>query len=126
MKILPCVHDANFYLFLCTNQLLLELYLHRLEHFQPKSNLKVSSKLIKMIKTIEILNLLDISRDSLKKKNYSVISREMQPLAALYPHVHKKIRFLKLRASLSIPLSVIAGGGMLMPTAFAPISIVSV
>ena len=104
LKMLPCVHDANFYLFLCTSQLLLELYLHRLEHFQPKSNQKVSSKLIKMIKTIEILNLLDISRDSLKKKNYSVISREMQPLVALYPHTHKKYTFFKASSfSLDLP-----------------------
>ena len=48
-----------------------------------------------------------------------VISREIKPLAALYPPHTKKVIY---RAT----ISVVAGGGMLMPTAFAPISNASV
>ena len=51
-----------------------------------------------------------------------VISREIIPLAAIYPPPslpHTKKCFIGL-------LSVVAGGGMLIPTEFAPLSIVSV
>ena len=43
-----------------------------------------------------------------------LISREIRPLAALYPPPPYKV------------LSVVAGGVMFMPTAFAPLYIVSV
>ena len=46
------------------------------------------------------------------KVDFLVISREIRPLAALY---HLKVLY---RAA------VVAGGGMIMPTSFAPLSIV--
>ena len=53
------------------------------------------------------------------------IFREIRPLAALYPTpLHKNKCFIELQSRAS--LSEIAGGGMLMPTAFAALSIVSV
>ena len=56
--------------------------------------------------------------------NNSVISREIRTLAALYPPPHTKKCFnIGLRSRVSL---LISGGGMLMPTAFAPLSIVSV
>ena len=48
-----------------------------------------------------------------------VISHEIRPLATLYPSYKKKVLY---RA----PLSVVAGGDMLIPTAFALLSFVSV
>ena len=45
------------------------------------------------------------------KAGFWVISREIRPLAALYPPPYKKV------------LSVVAGGGIVKPTAFAPLSI---
>ena len=44
----------------------------------------------------------------------SVISREIRPLAALYPPPHTKTALKTLYKN----LSVVAGGGMLIPTAF--------
>ena len=52
----------------------------------------------------------------------SVISREIKPLAALYPPPYKKC-YIRLRSR--TPLSEVARGGMLMPTAFALLSIAS-
>ena len=48
-----------------------------------------------------------------------VLSLEIRPLTGLYPPTTQKMCFTG-------PLSVIVGGGMLMPTAFAPLYIVSV
>ena len=71
--------------------------------------------------------------DKMKNKVFlmhlkTVMSLEIRPLAALSPPPTQKMCFIGLRsrASLLISASVFAGGGMLMPTAFALISIVSV
>ena len=53
-----------------------------------------------------------------------VISREIRPLEALYPLPPYKKCFIGLRSR--SPLSEVAWAGLLMPTAFAPLSIVSV
>ena len=57
------------------------------------------------------------------------MSLEIRPLAALYPPPHTKKYALQgcaLEFSSRSQLSVVARGGMIMPTAFAPLSIVSV
>ena len=52
----------------------------------------------------------------------SIMSLEIRPLAPLYPHPHISLEGcdFELRS-----LSVVARGGMLLPTAFASLSIVS-
>ena len=71
-------------------------------------------------------------RRGLSYNKLAVISREIiiRPLTALYtapppPPTSKKC-FIGLRSPASLSLSVVTGSDMLMPMAFAPLSIVSV
>ena len=58
------------------------------------------------------------------KKKKMVVFREFRPLAELYPPPHtKKVLY---RAAISSFALYDHRGGMLMPTAFAPLSIASV